>query len=476
MRLISISFISVLLVPLVLKAQPQIGGGVCRDSTFSGTYHYLLGGTVLAGNQYVSYSELGKIVSDGSGRVSGSAHASIGGAIITYTMFGAYSVQPNCAGNMALTVGSQLSNFSFQLVNSGQGAILAFSSTSGVATGQAYRQSSSNFPAQCGLGTLSGGYGYQLVGTAYLSGNSYYYSQAGSATGDGRGNLNTTGVINVNGRALNSTAHGTYGLGSDCTGSAMLTDEYGATSYFISVAQDGQVLLFMQSDAGYALAGVGQPIFVAPSKAVVNAASFEPQSLAPGAIFSIFGRDLATDSGTVKVTVDGKDAPVLFKNSTQVNSQLPFDVSTNRAVSLSLTRDGVASNSSILYIRDAAPGIFTFPDNRAVVQNQDYSVNSPTNPARSGDIVTVYLTGAGAVSPAVPTGGLALPNPLSLVNSPYSFAIGGFRAAVSYFGLTPGFVGLYQANVTVPSIAPGSYSIVSTVAGVDSNGPLISIR
>jgi uncharacterized protein (TIGR03437 family) len=44
-----------------------------------------------------------------------------------------------------------------------------------------------------------------------------------------------------------------------------------------------------------------------------------------------------------------------------------------------------------------------------------------------------------------------------------------------YLGLTPGFVGLYQADFQVPSVATGDYPVVITVNGVSSNGPVMSI-
>ena len=127
-------------------------------------------------------------------------------------------------------------------------------------------------------------------------------------------------------------------------------------------------------------------------------------------------------------------------------------------------------------VRQAGPGILTYSGNRAVVQNQDYSLNSPTSPARVRDTVIAYLTGPGAVSPAVATGSAAPSDALSFVTARSSVTIGGIQAEVSLFGLTPGFVGLYQANLEVPTLVSGEYSLVTTVAGAASNGPLISIR
>jgi len=40
------------------------------------------------------------------------------------------------------------------------------------------------------------------------------------------------------------------------------------------------------------------------------------------------------------------------------------------------------------------------------------------------------------------------------VSAPYALTVGGNSAVMEYLGLTPGFVGLYQANFIVPAIAP----------------------
>ena len=72
------------------------------------------------------------------------------------------------------------------------------------------------------------------------------------------------------------------------------------------------------------------------------------------------------------------------------------------------------------------------------------------------------------------TGGPA-PNGPSPVTSPYSITVAGQQAEVSYIGLSPGFVGLYQANFKIPPVASGNYPISITINGVQSNKPVISV-
>ena len=60
-----------------------------------------------------------------------------------------------------------------------------------------------------------------------------------------------------------------------------------------------------------------------------------------------------------------------------------------------------------------------------------------------------YLTGGGAVnSSGAWITGAASPAGPSAVTLQYLLTVGGQVAEVAYLGLTPGFVGLYQANFT----------------------------
>jgi uncharacterized protein (TIGR03437 family) len=53
--------------------------------------------------------------------------------------------------------------------------------------------------------------------------------------------------------------------------------------------------------------------------------------------------------------------------------------------------------------------------------------------------------------------------------------VSGNSAIVNYMGLTPGSIGLYQANFVVPKVAAGDHPLVITISGQNSNNPLISV-
>src|SRR5690606_14259695 len=76
------------------------------------------------------------------------------------------------------------------------------------------------------------------------------------------------------------------------------------------------------------------------------------------------------------------------------------------------------------------------------------------NPAKRGDIVVAYLTGIGATLPASLTGEAApAMEPIARPALEASASIGGAPAAIQFLGLTPGFVGLGQANLLIDNAA-----------------------
>ncbi len=218
----------------------------------------------------------------------------------------------------------------------------------------------------------------------------------------------------------------------------------------------------------------------------VNAASFA-NKVAPGSIFSIFGSGLAgrldkapgaplpTSLAGVRVTVGGKTAPLFFVSSGQVNAQLPYESEPGNAPVV-VTVDGVASNTGTVTVLPAAPGIFQFGEKRAVVQNQDYSVNTADNPAESGSMVVAYLTGSGALDFPVDTGKVAGASPLSRPRVIVTATVNNQPAEVAFAGLTPEFVGLMQVNLRVPTLLPGTYPLVITAGGEKSNAAMITVK
>ncbi|MEK7403646.1 MAG: putative Ig domain-containing protein, partial [Acidobacteriota bacterium] len=220
---------------------------------------------------------------------------------------------------------------------------------------------------------------------------------------------------------------------------------------------------------------------------VVNGASFAGgAAVAPGSIISVFGGDLAVltasatatplpaNLGGTSLTINNRPAPLFFVSPTQINAQLPFEISPGTATAV-VTKSGQSSAPVSFSVAAAGPGILMFGTNRAVAQNQDYSINNTSNPARAGSAVTVYMTGQGQVDNPVASGAPAPASPLSRARLQVTATIGGRSAEVLFAGLTPGFVGLLQVNLRIPELSAGNHPVVVTIGGVASNSALITV-
>jgi len=86
----------------------------------------------------------------------------------------------------------------------------------------------------------------------------------------------------------------------------------------------------------------------------------------------------------------------------------------------------------------------------------------PFQPAKPGDSITAYGIGFGAVTPAIAPG-VVVGGQNSIPNLTISF--GATPATLTYAGLAPGNIGLYQFNITVPQVANGDYQINVIVDG-----------
>lgn len=210
---------------------------------------------------------------------------------------------------------------------------------------------------------------------------------------------------------------------------------------------------------------------------VVNAASYAPQ-LAPGSLASIFvsnlppvaatsGLPLSTNYKNVSLTVNGVNAPILgvYGSANQVNFQVPYETKTGSA-SIVVTVAGLASNTVTVPVTAASPGMFLVGTSPAVQNYPSYTLNSISNPIAAGGTIIAYLTGTGAVTPAVADGAPAPTSTLTYTTITPTATIGNATGQVTFSGLAPGFVGLTQVDITVPpSLTAGSYPLAITYAG-----------
>jgi uncharacterized protein (TIGR03437 family) len=105
------------------------------------------------------------------------------------------------------------------------------------------------------------------------------------------------------------------------------------------------------------------------------------------------------------------------------------------------------------------------------ILNQDYSINSATNPAAPGTVVQVFGTGGGALTGAgvnVAAGDVA--GDTLADTATCTATVNGETAAVLYSGSAPGLVyGVDQFNIQLPAdVTAGSTKIVLTIGGTTS--------
>jgi len=210
--------------------------------------------------------------------------------------------------------------------------------------------------------------------------------------------------------------------------------------------------------------------------------------IAPGSWIAIYGTGLATQEQVanpgipptslagVSVAINGRAAAIGYASPSQLSVQVPPEtgIGTTRVV---VTVDSVAGPEAYFAVSEAAPVIYVTGESRAIAQNyDDGKLNAPDAPVRPGGILTVYLTGAGAVKGAFPATGLATPSSIFPVSLPWSATLGGRTAGTLFLGLAPGLVGVYQANLVAPlDLAAGDHPVIITVAGAPSPPALIAV-
>jgi uncharacterized protein (TIGR03437 family) len=234
---------------------------------------------------------------------------------------------------------------------------------------------------------------------------------------------------------------------------------------------------------------------LAPSlQAVTNGASFAAGTVAPGEIATIFGGNLTSSTGiqlvsslplpakylNVSVMIDGSAAPLFAVDNVngqqQINFQVPWEVAGGSTASIVVENNGTSSAPLLVPVSTAQPGIFAYSaggQNFGAILHANFQLADAAHPVKGGETVLIYCTGLGAVSS--PPGDGAVGNGQS-TKAQASVTIGGVIAPVSFSGLAPGFVGLYQVNAEIPTgLAPGSQPVVLSIGGGSSDTVLLPV-
>lgn len=225
-----LSLSSLLVAPLL--AQTTIGGGTCSSQSLNGVYAVQItarqvnsSGTftnVFQSNGLATFDGLSKVtiaLTEDTNQALGSS--------VTWT--GSYSIQANCAGTITINSGGS-ATLNVVLYGGSNGSSPTFLLTGSDAT-YSYSGSGNNLPAStqapCSTGDISGVYTFNATGFT-LNGNAAggVEDAAGLLQFDGHGNItvNATAYSSGSTSPTTLTLSGTYSMGSNCQGSATITD------------------------------------------------------------------------------------------------------------------------------------------------------------------------------------------------------------------------------------------------------------
>jgi len=278
----------------------------------------------------------------------------------------------------------------------------------------------------------------------------------------------TLGTATLSGANGTATASLTVNGGELPLGSDTIEAQYSGSSAFNVATASTSISVSASSSAQISIA------------ALTNGASFR-ETFAPGMILTVFGTGLAPsvwsastiplpdELAGVSVTMNGVTAPLYYVSPSQLNIQVPYEISNGSSVSVVVNNNGQTASKSFT-ASSAAPAIFTDVTGALV----------PANAATPGEIISLYMTGAGDVAPSIATGEApATGTALSSLPVPVGGAqvfIGSETAPIEFIGIPPGLVGVVQINFKVPSAtASGSQPVVLSIGGIMSPPATLTI-
>ncbi len=251
-----------------------------------------------------------------------------------------------------------------------------------------------------------------------------------------------------------------------------------------------------------ALSGGQKFTFTASARAVPNifgisnGGSGNPgAAVAPGSYVSIFGSalsDVTNSSSTARlpmaidfviVTFDVPSAGIsvpghlTYVSPTQVNVQVPWELEGQSSAQVKVAINYTYSNVVTLPLQNFAPAFFEVSTGAVAALDMNFKTIGASNPAVRGQSIALFANGLGPVSNTPASGDPASSTALAGTTSTPVVTVGGVTAPVSFSGLAPGFAGLYQINVTVPStISAGQQPVVVSIGGQTSKASGILLQ
>lgn len=228
------------------------------------------------------------------------------------------------------------------------------------------------------------------------------------------------------------------------------------------------------------------PVYSAES--LVNAASGRAGCWSPNTLGILYGADLSfvpasapgaaatlpREWNRVTVYVGREPMPLLYVSATQVNFWIPASLPLQRT-ELRLARNGVTGPLVPIELTTACPELFTDAQGFVAASRADGGIVRPESPASPGETVVLYGTGFGPT--VLRDGRLDRPSRADpLVDSDrVSVELDGRAVPAGslwYAGLTPGFPGLFQINLTLPDWTPANAPVRISIGAASSTRPV----
>lgn len=241
-------------------------------------------------------------------------------------------------------------------------------------------------------------------------------------------------------------------------GRLMAVDGQGATAYVLTAS--GLSVVPLQ-----AIATTDRPAISA--NGIVNFGSQLP-AVGQGGLISIYGRNLgpsasvssaafSTSLGNMCVTINNVLVPMSMTSATQINAQLPPEVTPGRyPVVVRNLEQKLVSTAYNLTISKYAPAVlFDEASKRAAIYHLDGSLVTPQNPAKRDERIHIFATGMGAVKgPRLVAGQPAPSSPVGTTDAVKVYfdlpTINESEMDVEESIIVPGLVGVYRIQIYVP--------------------------
>jgi uncharacterized protein (TIGR03437 family) len=234
---------------------------------------------------------------------------------------------------------------------------------------------------------------------------------------------------------------------------------------------------------------------VATAAGLVNAASYVGGPIAPGEVVLLYGAtfgparlqfaQLDSSGGLpsllagTRLLFDGVPSPMLYSQVGQAAAVVPFSVAGKSTAQVQYEYQGIRSAAFPVAIGASQPGVFSQDSSGqgagATVDARGQLV-SQSNPARPGDVISLFMTGAGVTVPSSVDGQVLVTGPFSLLTVTPQVRIGGVDCPVQYAGGASGLVaGVSQINVLISGdVTPGEQAL-AVISGSSASQPNVTI-